>query len=483
MRAIRSTTLLLCALTLTTAVGCGSKSSRNYAASTVAPSTSGTPAPTTSTTTPGTQPPQTPTLLTEATVSSWQLKEVIQVDAKAGTAGSRWATGEGPTEVVNAGTMTYVANAISQDVTVIDRLANATAGTIDVTATPVTGSSLLNFMDPILSKLVRPTGLAANLAGTKLYSANLLNVTVIDAATLTPTKSMLGMNSLDLAALIADPVAALTAFGQKPVKGLGMAKVATTPTHAFVTCMITGNVMKIDALTDRVVDYYPVGRGPVGIAATNDKVYVASAISQEVHVLDANTGATLQVLSAGMIPVDVTVSPSGDKVYVANALSGDITVIDTAADLVVDTLPAGRSITSIFQQLGITLPTGTGQSGIMAALNGFLQGFAGGLNNPASLGSLVTGGTGSLLSPATLINGLLSGFLAYAGVTQQQMAGINLPGIGIMSVTVAEDPTLVCAGNAFMGELAVTETTTRNVSPISGLTGLGPVDVQAIYTP
>ena len=130
--------------------------------------------------------------------------------------------------------------------------------------------------------------------------------------------------------------------------------------------------------------------------------------------------------------------------------------------------------------MGITIPSAS-QGGIQGLLNGFLQGFAGGMNNPSSFGSLLFSGNNSLLSPANLINGLLSGFLAYAGINQSQMAGLNLPGIGIMSIGVAHDPSLICSGNAFMGEFVVTEEPTQNVTTVPALTGMGPVDVAPIW--
>ncbi len=430
----------------------------------------------------GTNPPPTSTLLTDAMVSSWQLDEVIEVDAKAGTVSNRWMVGDGPSDVVNGTTETFVANAMSQDVTVVDRLAGNVATTIDVTSTPVTGLSFLGFLDPALKPLVRPTGVAVTPNGNKLYSANLLNVTAVDARTHQPTKSMLGLSQINLQQLISDPATALGNFLQAPVQGLGMAKVAATNDYALATSMITGKVMRIDAVTDRVIDYVPVGRGPIGIAIAAGKAYVACAISQEVYVIDVATGQVRTTLTAGMIPVDCATSPNEDKVYVANAISGDISVIDVAADIVVDTLPAGLSITTIFQQMGLTLPNGTTQGGISSLLNGFLQGYASGLTSPTSFGNLIAGGSsGGLLSPGALINGVITGFLAYAGISQQALAGMNMPGIGIMSIGVAHDPNLICAANNLLGELAVTEASTRDVSSITGLTGLGLADVAPIW--
>lgn len=486
MRARIPLTFAVAGLSVVMSTGCSSKSRDRSYASTVAPTTSSTPAPTNSGTAPvstGTTPvtPPAPTMLTDALVSSFSLKQVIQVDAATGQQAGAWNTGNGPADVANHGFDTYVANAISQDITVVDRMANGIAGTIDVTAAPITGLSFLtSFVDPILKPLVRPTGLAVNPAGTKIYSANLLNVTISNAQTLQPTKSILGLSPLSLTSLISNPQQALSNFLAAPVQGLGMAKVAATNDHALVTCMITGKVMRIDGRTDSLIDYVDVGRAPVGITIARGKAYVACVLSQDIYVIDVATGAQRARLTAGMIPFDCASNQAGDKVYVANAISGDLSVIDTAADLVVDTLPAGLSIAQIFSQLGVTVPTGSG-GGIGGVLNGFLQGFTGGMSNPSSFGALLTGGSSSLLSPGNLINGLISGFLAYAGVNSSAIAGMNLPGIGIFSVAVAHDPDLICTANALMGDLAATRATARSVNSVQGLTGLGPADVTTVW--
>lgn len=483
----------LLALVSLSLVACGGGSSNRGGAATAAPSTSGT-SPTTSNTAPTTSttnPVPTPTLQTDALISSFTLEEVIEVDAKAGTITDRWSTGQGPADVINDRTTTYVANAISQDITVIDRLANNTVATIDVTSVSVSGlanipliGSLASTIDPILANLVRPTGLAITPNGNKLYSANLLNVTVIDTATMQPTKSILGLNSLSLTNLISNPSQALTNFISAPVRGLGMAKAAATDDHALVTCMISGTVMRIDARTDSVIDYTDVGTGPIGIAIAQGKAYVSCAISGEVWVVDVATGAVLNTISnVGLIPVDVCVTTDAaqDKIYVANAVSGDIAVIDVATDMVVDTLPAGLPIASIFSQLGLTIPS-SAQGGFQGLLNNFLQGFTTGLSNPSSFGNLLFGGQsgGGLLSPGSLVNGLLTAFLGFAGINQQMLNGLNLPAFGLFSVAVAHDPTLVCSGNALMGQLVSTDTTSKNVNAMTGLTGLGPVDVTTI---
>ena len=489
MQSFTSKALVACSLAslMTFSGGCSKKSDRGgFSAATAAPSTSSTPGSTTSSTTGATTSTNLPpvaTKRTDAMVTSWKLEEVIQVDGKAGTITNRWATGRGPADVANGLTKTYVANALSQDVTVIDRLAGVSAGTIDVFGKPVTGLSFLNFLDPALKPLVRPTGVAVTPDGRKVYSANLLNVSAIDGVTGLPSKSILGLSPFNLQGLLSNPGQAISSFMASPISGLGMAKVAATNSTAVVTCMLTGKLMRIDTSTDRVVDYVNVGRAPIGVAIAGNKAYVACALAQEVYVVDLATGTVISQIKAGMVPVDVTVNQAEDKIYVANAVSGDISVIDPAVDLVVDTLPAGLSLASMISQMGITLPNGASGQGLTGALSGFLQGFQGGMSNPASFGALISGGSGSggLLSPSNLINGLLTGFLSYLGVNQTALAGQNLPAIGLMSVSVAHDPSLVLGGNALMGEMTVTEILTKNVSTVSGLTGLGPVDVAGIW--
>src|SRR5690606_31391949 len=84
---------------------------------------SSTAAPINSSTTPGGGanpgiPGYNPNQLTDALVSSFGQDELIHVDALTGQAGSRWATGNGPIDVANWGNDAYVANSLSQDLTV-----------------------------------------------------------------------------------------------------------------------------------------------------------------------------------------------------------------------------------------------------------------------------------------------------------------------------------------------------------------------------
>lgn len=487
MRSNKTAILLTATLVALTALGgCSSDRKRRGGSTTapvnsnqngITPSTS-TNAPISTGTTPN--PVPTPSYLTDTLVSGFVMDELKEVDALTGQVKNTWATGRGPSDVVNTGLMAFSANTMGQSVTVVDRLANNIVTTVDVTQSPLTGISFLNFVDPLLKPLIRPTGLAVTPNGRKIYSANLINVTAIDGATYQPTKSILGLAPLNLAQLISNPSAAIQGFLASPVPGLGMAKVAATDTHALATCMITGKVMRIDTSNDSVIDYVDVGRVPLGIAIAGNKAYVACAFAQEIYVINVTTGALVtRIPSTGMVPADVAVNQAQDKIYIANAMSGDVTVIDPAADVVVDTLPAGTSIVSLFQQAGLTIPSAS-QGGLSGLLNGFLQGYTAGLANPSSFGNLIAGGgSGGLLSPGALINGALTAFLSYAGFSQQLIGSLSLP--GTLSVGASHDPTLLCSSNAVTGDLAVTRIPAKTVSAFPGMAGAGLSDVSPIW--
>lgn len=480
------------ALTVATALlalsGCGGGGGSDRGQS-VAPITSGTPGPITSGTPPGGGGTPGNGLLTDALVTSFQMDEVVHLDAATGQTSLRWATGNGPTDVATWGNDVYVANTLGQNVTVVDRLANAVVTNVDVKAPAIISTPILNLLDPLVKPLVRPTGVAVTPNGLKAYSANMINLVAIDTTTNLPTKSISGLD-INFANVLSAFLSgggvqgALQSLYQQPIESLGIAKVAATNDIAVATCMLSGRLMRVSVATDaqlpsidlRGTSNFPA---PIGVAIARNKAYVACAISQETVVVDLITGTITARIRGGMVPVDVATNPSEDRIYVANVISGDVTVIDTAADIVVDTLPAGLSIGSIFQQLGVTIPSGT-TGGISGLLNGFLQGFLAGLPNPNTIGGAI-GGSGGLLSPGNLINGLLTGFLAYAGINQTMINSLNLPAFGIWSVSVAHNPVYLCSANVFMGNVGVTQIPNRSVNTMMGLTGIGPADVAAVW--
>src|SRR5687768_8528383 len=124
---MRATRFALVAAALIALTGCGGGGGKSDRGRSTAGVTSNTPGPIGSGTTgggvtPGTNPGAG--LLTDALVTSFQMDEVIHMDAATGQSSLRWTTGNGPTDVATWGNDVYTANTLDQTVTVVDRLAN-----------------------------------------------------------------------------------------------------------------------------------------------------------------------------------------------------------------------------------------------------------------------------------------------------------------------------------------------------------------------
>src|SRR2546422_5338780 len=72
------------------------------------------------------------------------------------------------------------------------------------------------------------------------------------------------------------------------------------------------------------------------------RVFVTNEKSDDVTVIEAESGAVLKTLAVGKRPRGVTASADGKRVYVANSNSDSLSVIDAASLVVIATLPAGR---------------------------------------------------------------------------------------------------------------------------------------------
>src|SRR5256884_2620857 len=72
------------------------------------------------------------------------------------------------------------------------------------------------------------------------------------------------------------------------------------------------------------------------------RVFVTNEKSDDVTVIQADTGTVLKTLAVGKRPRGVTASADGKRVYVANSNSDSLSIIDAAGLTVIGTLPAGR---------------------------------------------------------------------------------------------------------------------------------------------
>ncbi len=133
----------------------------------------------------------------------------------------------------------------------------------------------------------------------------------------------------------------------------------------FVTNSWDDTVSVIDTRTLAVMATWPVGAEPSSVVEdrAGKQLFVANRISNDVAVLDAQTGAEEKRLLAGRGASYMTLSPDGSRIYATHvypnpsrvrtaldnrtAPESEITVIDTARAVVVDRIPL-HSIAGVF---------------------------------------------------------------------------------------------------------------------------------------
>jgi YVTN family beta-propeller protein/autotransporter-associated beta strand protein len=336
------------------------------------------------------------------------------------------------------GRFVYVANVVSNTVSVISADTNLVSMTIPVGTRPfgiaassdakfayVSNSSAntVSVIDTTNNTVVgspisvgaQPFGIAVTPNGGALYVANNLSnsVSVIDTTRKT--------------------VIATIPVGTAP-QG-----VAVTPdgNFVYVTNLTSSDVSKISTATNTVVQTIPVPVGGLGAPAVTPDgqfVYVSNQNNSSVSVIststDAVVGATIPV---GTIPIGLTSTPDGQFVLVVNRDSNNVSVINTATNTVTTTIPVGSTPLSFGSFIGPNILVAAGGPLLIAndaALTplgfGSFVDFNGGTLQTS--GSLTTSRTISLLALGGTIdsNGfdsLFSGHIINAGSLTKIGAG------------------------------------------------------------
>jgi YVTN family beta-propeller protein len=112
----------------------------------------------------------------------------------------------------------------------------------------------------------------------------------------------------------------------------------------YVVCQDSDEVRVVDSESGKVVASIHVGHIPRGIALSSDarRLYVTNAWSDTVSVIDTASREVVQTLPTGFEPIGVVVDKGGTTLYVANRLSSDVSVIDLATGQEIKRLLAGR---------------------------------------------------------------------------------------------------------------------------------------------
>jgi YVTN family beta-propeller protein len=228
-----------------------------------------------------------------------------------------------------------------------------------------------------------PRGVAVNRDGSRAYVANALSqsVSVIDTATNTRVTDVSGFRGFpwgvtaspvsnrlyvtnvygnyagddDIKAVDTTTNQIVTGGGVSGLGGLPMA-IAMSPDGLRLYAADygsgpSGRVWVIDpALMDgtsrAIVATVTVGPNPFGIAVTPDSkhVYVSNSGGNTVSVIDAATvssGASTPTITVGNSPRGVSVSSDGSTVFVVNWFSGNLTAISVATNATRTIAPAG----------------------------------------------------------------------------------------------------------------------------------------------
>jgi YVTN family beta-propeller protein len=79
----------------------------------------------------------------------------------------------------------------------------------------------------------------------------------------------------------------------------------------WVAGLLDDIVARVDARTGRVTDRIPVGRGPVGLALSEDGLWVANQLDRTVSLVDVRRRRVVRTIEVGGAPVEVAVGAGG----------------------------------------------------------------------------------------------------------------------------------------------------------------------------
>jgi len=294
----------------------------------------------------------------------------------------------------------YIANSISNNVSVINTTTNAVIATIPVGQTPTSVSvspdgtrvyvtnqrsntiSVINtatnsVISTIAVAAFSPTSVSVSPDGKLLYVVNLNSNNVLVFSTTTNT------------------VLATIGVGGYPVG------IAISPDGSMVYVANSSNTISvIDASTDQVKTSIPVGNSPYGIAISPDgnTVYVAMSGANNVTLINTTTNLVTGTIPVGSNPAGVAVSPNGNYVYVSNQTSNSVSVINTSTNKVVFTIPVGSNPAGLsFSPDGSMVYVANEDGNTVSIINTATNAVTATVNVgafPISLGNFVTGGTG-----------------------------------------------------------------------------------------
>jgi YVTN family beta-propeller protein len=250
----------------------------------------------------------------------------------------------------------------------------------------ITGSNTVSVIDTATNTVIATVpvggyGVAVTPDGSRVYVTTRDSVTVIDTATNMVIGSPIPVDTHPIAVAVTPDGSrayVLGSFGSVTVIDTttntvvppeiitlhqGAGGIAVTPDGSKVYAAITfshyscdGALAVISTVSNTVINHIGAGCSPGGVAVSPDgsRVYATGELLVNiippmalgvVSVIDTATDTVITLVTVGVNPFGVAVSPEGSKVYVTN--SGSVSVIDTATNTVVDAIPVGSGPTGL----------------------------------------------------------------------------------------------------------------------------------------
>ncbi len=329
----------------------------------------------------------------------------------------------------------YVANQLSNDVTVIDGMTNKVllnlpagqtpqflavnpAGTRVYVSTHGKGTDgLVTVFDTSTYQIIanilvgrNPTGLALNQKGSRLYVANSGDDTVslID----TKTSTVIG-NPLPVGAVPYGVVAShdghrlyVSAEGAGTVEVVDLAKKVTATialggaptalalnqpgTRLYVADFLSGQARTINTVQLKASAKVPAGAGTIALALSENgnELYAANSGSGTVSVIDTAKSKVTGTILVGLGPHGLALSSTGARLYAANNGSHTVSVINLAKKTIMATVPvdAGPADVALVYAKGTSLPNVPPH--LVSAVNG-LPWFEPGSTTPVAPGDTI----------------------------------------------------------------------------------------------
>jgi len=209
--------------------------------------------------------------------------------------------------------LAYVANQLSNNVTVIDPLGQV------VTVVELQPSLIPGFNSPV-AIAVNSNNLSANYGKVYVVGSVSNTVSVIDLSHTVTNTIVVGIRPLDIAF--------------NPIND-----------QLYVANLFTNDVTVINANTENVSTTLAVGADPLGIGINlnNGDIYVANSSDDSVSVFDSSDNLVTTIVGVGTTPASITYHPVNNEMYVVSTGSNNVFPVNATIHTLLAPIATGNS--------------------------------------------------------------------------------------------------------------------------------------------